>query len=88
GSATAVVLTGNRLRAAPVLVAEEHLAAARPRLLVVNTGTANAATGGEGVEAARATCAAAAELFGVAPEEVLPFSTGVIGEPLPVEAVA
>ena len=82
GSRTAAVFTRNRLRAAPVLVAEEHLAAAAPRLLVINTGSANAATGSQGLTTARAVCAAAGELFGVAPEAVLPFSTGVIGEPL------
>ncbi|HKJ71923.1 MAG TPA: bifunctional glutamate N-acetyltransferase/amino-acid acetyltransferase ArgJ [Gammaproteobacteria bacterium] len=88
GSRTAAVFTTNRLRAAPVLVAEEHLAAAAPRLLVINTGSANAATGAAGMETARAVCAAAAEGFGLAPEQVLPFSTGVIGEPLRLEPFA
>ena len=84
---TAAVLTQNRLRAAPVLVTEENLALGRARLLVINTGTANAATGPAGLESARGTCAAAAEIFGVTPEEVLPFSTGVIGEPLALAAM-
>ena len=82
GSRTAAVFTRNGLRAAPVLVAQEHLAAASPLLLVINTGSANAATGNAGLETARAVCAAAAELAGRDTAEVLPFSTGVIGEPL------
>ncbi|MFB6261010.1 MAG: bifunctional ornithine acetyltransferase/N-acetylglutamate synthase [Thiohalorhabdaceae bacterium] len=82
GSRTAAVFTRNGLRAAPVLVAQEHLAAASPLLLVINTGSANAATGNAGLETARAVCAAAAELAGLDTAEVLPFSTGVIGEPL------
>jgi glutamate N-acetyltransferase/amino-acid N-acetyltransferase len=66
-------------------VARAHLAAASPRYLVINTGNANAGTGAPGLAAAEATCRALAEQTGCRPEEVLPFSTGVIGEPLPVE---
>lgn len=87
GAATAVVMTRNRFRAAPVQVVEDHLARTAPRYLLINTGCANAGTGAPGLEAARRTCAGLAERTGRAPEEVLPFSTGVIGEPLPVDAI-
>jgi glutamate N-acetyltransferase/amino-acid N-acetyltransferase len=90
GSQVAAVFTGNRYCAAPVIVAREHLAAAAaagsaPRLLVVNTGCANAGTGAAGIADARRSCAAAAVLAGCAPAEVLPFSTGVIMEALPLQ---
>jgi len=87
-STVAGVFTQNRFCAAPVIVAKEHLATAKGiRALVINTGNANAGTGEQGMASARATCAAAAKLLGCAPEQVLPFSTGVIMEPLPVEKV-
>lgn len=87
-STVAGVFTQNRFCAAPVIVAREHLAAGKGiRALVVNTGNANAGTGEQGMANARATCAAAAKLLGCAPEQVLPFSTGVIMEPLPLERV-
>ncbi|MDZ4255234.1 MAG: bifunctional glutamate N-acetyltransferase/amino-acid acetyltransferase ArgJ [Sulfuritalea sp.] len=86
GSRAAGVFTQNRFCAAPVTVCREHLAGdAGIRALVINTGIANAATGEQGLQAARDTCAAAAGLLGCAPREVLPFSTGVILEHLPVE---
>jgi glutamate N-acetyltransferase/amino-acid N-acetyltransferase len=90
GSQVAAVFTTNRFCAAPVVVAREHLAAGQargraPRLLVVNTGNANAGTGAAGMADARRTCTAAAALMGCEPGEVLPFSTGVIMEALPVE---
>jgi glutamate N-acetyltransferase / amino-acid N-acetyltransferase len=86
GASVAGVFTTNRFCAAPVLVCREHLAGGnRVRALVVNTGNANAGTGDEGVRAARATCEAAAKLLGCEPSQVLPFSTGVIMEPLPVD---
>jgi glutamate N-acetyltransferase/amino-acid N-acetyltransferase len=86
GSAVAGVFTQNRFCAAPVQVAREHLAlGAGTRALVVNTGNANAGTGEDGLARARATCAALAQLMQLRPEQVLPFSTGVIMEPLPVE---
>ncbi|MCZ2420803.1 MAG: bifunctional glutamate N-acetyltransferase/amino-acid acetyltransferase ArgJ [Burkholderiales bacterium] len=88
GAAVAGVFTQNRFCAAPVLVCREHLAAGAIRALVVNTGIANAGTGEPGMQSARATCAAAAQLLGCAPAQVLPFSTGVIMEPLPVERLA
>ena len=88
GATVAGVFTLNRFCAAPVTVAKEHLAAARGvRALVVNTGNANAGTGEAGLVAARATCGAVAKLLGCAPEQVLPYSTGVILEPLPVEKI-
>ncbi|MFK7160934.1 bifunctional glutamate N-acetyltransferase/amino-acid acetyltransferase ArgJ [Marinospirillum sp. MEB164] len=80
----AAVFTRNAFCAAPVRVARAHLQAAVPRYLVINTGNANAGTGQQGEADARATCAALAELTGVSEQQVLPFSTGVIGEPLPM----
>ena len=68
-------------------VARQHLAATIPRYLLVNTGNANAGTGGAGIADARRCCEAVAESVGVAVEQVLPFSTGVIGEPLPVDKI-
>lgn len=85
GTEAAAVFTRNRFCAAPVTVAREHIAGGRVRALVVNTGYANAGTGEEGIRRARETCAAAARLLGCSPMQVLPFSTGVIMEPLPVE---
>ena len=88
GSRVAGVFTENRFCAAPVTLCREHLAAAHPiQALVVNTGNANAGTGEAGLEHARETCSALAGLLGCAPGQVLPFSTGVIMEPLPVERV-
>lgn len=88
GSTVAGVFTLNRFCAAPVTVAREHLAAGKGiRALVVNTGNANAGTGEPGIANSRATCAAVAKLLGCAPEQVLPFSTGVIMEPLPLERI-
>lgn len=85
GTRVAAVFTRNRFCAAPVQVARRHLAATRPQLLLVNTGNANAGTGPEGITAAERCCAEAAILAEVDAASVLPFSTGVIGEPLPVE---
>ncbi|HUL41296.1 MAG TPA: bifunctional glutamate N-acetyltransferase/amino-acid acetyltransferase ArgJ [Burkholderiales bacterium] len=88
GSTIAGVFTRNRFRAAPVLVSLEHLhAKPEVRALVVNTGNANAGTGNEGINRARQTCAALAKLLGCEAQAVLPFSTGVIMEPLPVERI-
>ncbi len=88
GATVAGVFTTNRFCAAPVAVAKEHLAASNAvRALVVNTGNANAGTGEQGMAAARSTCNALADLLGCAPEQVLPFSTGVIMEPLPVDKI-
>ena len=87
GSHVAAMFTTNRFRAAPVQVAERHLEAAAVRYLLVNTGNANAGTGEQGIADALTCCAAAAELGGVSPEAVLPYSTGVIGERLPAERI-
>ena len=86
GSACAGVFTQNRFCAAPVQVCREHLAAgAGVRALVVNTGNANAGTGDDGLVRARTTCIALAQQLDLAPEQVLPFSTGVIMEVLAVD---
>ena len=88
GAQVAGVFTQNRFCAAPVQVCQEHLAAgAGVRALVINTGNANAGTGADGLARARRTCAALAGLLGLQPAQVLPFSTGVIMEPLPVERI-
>ncbi|MFE8072759.1 bifunctional glutamate N-acetyltransferase/amino-acid acetyltransferase ArgJ [Marinobacteraceae bacterium S3BR75-40.1] len=84
-AAVAAVFTQNQFCAAPVLVAREHLAATQPRYLLINTGNANAGNGQAGLDDANACCRALAETVGCSPEAVLPFSTGVIGEPLPVD---
>jgi glutamate N-acetyltransferase/amino-acid N-acetyltransferase len=90
GARAAGVFTSNRFCAAPVLVAREHLShsGAAARALVVNTGCANAGTGGPGLAAARLTCSELARLLDCSPSQVLPFSSCVIMEPLPVEKVA
>ncbi len=87
GAATAVVYTRNAFCAAPVLVARQHGACASPRYLLINSGNANAGTGEQGLEAAEASCAAVAAIMGVDKKTVLPFSTGVIGELLPVARI-
>jgi glutamate N-acetyltransferase / amino-acid N-acetyltransferase len=89
GAAVAGVFTQNRFCAAPVQVCRERLAAGTGiRALVVNTGNANAGTGADGLARARSTCAAVAEVLGVPADAVLPFSTGVIMEVLPVDRIA
>ncbi len=88
GAAVAGVFTTNRFCAAPVQVCREHLAAgAAVRALLINTGNANAGTGADGLARARATCEALAGLMGCAPTQILPFSTGVIMETLPVDRI-
>jgi len=87
GSQTAAVFTQNAFCAAPVIVAREHLTVTTPGYLLVNTGNANAGTGEQGLADARACCQALADVAGCRPEAVLPFSTGVIGEPLPVDKI-
>ncbi|WP_374664586.1 bifunctional glutamate N-acetyltransferase/amino-acid acetyltransferase ArgJ [Acinetobacter sp.] len=79
------VFTQNAFCAAPVHVSKAHLQAGNPRYLVINTGNANAGTGKIGMANAEATCAKLAELAGVQASEILPFSTGVIGEQLPID---
>ena len=86
GASVAGVFTRNRFCAAPVLVCREHLAAGGGiRALIVNTGNANAGTGAPGLADARATCADVARVLDCRASEVLPFSTGVIMEPLPLQ---
>ncbi|MBU6256899.1 MAG: bifunctional glutamate N-acetyltransferase/amino-acid acetyltransferase ArgJ [Burkholderiales bacterium] len=88
GAAAAGVFTSNRYCAAPVQLCREHLAAgAGIRAFVINTGNANAGTGADGLARARRSCDALAALMHVAPAQVLPFSTGVIMETLPVERI-
>jgi len=88
GTHAAGVFTQNRFCAAPVSVCRRHLAAGNEvRALVANAGNANAGTGEQGVRDAEATCAAVADLVGCSPRQVLPFSTGVIMEPLPVAKI-
>lgn len=84
GSNVAGVFTQNAFCAAPVHVCKAHLQLGNPRYLVINTGNANAGTGKIGMANAEATCAKLAELAGVSKTEILPFSTGVIGEQLPL----
>ncbi|MDY0249033.1 MAG: bifunctional glutamate N-acetyltransferase/amino-acid acetyltransferase ArgJ [Pseudomonas sp.] len=86
GSAVAGVYTQNAFCAAPVLLCKQRMQSA-PRYLIVNTGNANAATGALGLQAANAVCQQLAELVGCPVEQILPFSTGVIGEPLPVDKI-
>jgi len=88
GCTVAGVFTLNRFCAAPVQLCRNHLAGGKEmRALVINTGIANAGTGEPGRQAAQATCEAVGDLLGVAADQVLPFSTGVILELLPVERV-
>ena len=88
GASVAGVFTQNRFCAAPVTLCKEHLATGKPvRALVVNTGNANAGTGADGLARARMICADLAARLGCDRAQVLPFSTGVIMEPLPVERI-
>ncbi len=88
GASVAGVFTQNRFCAAPVQVCREHLQAGQGiRALVINTGNANAGTGAPGLAHARQTCEAMAALLQCQPGQVLPFSTGVIMEPLPVDRI-
>ena len=89
GSQVAGVFTSNRFCAAPVQLCRKHLAAGiGPRALVINTGNANAGTGEDGLMRAFSTCVSVAQQLNLSPEQVLPFSTGVIMEPLPTERIA
>ncbi len=87
GSTVAGVFTTNAFCAAPVTLSKQHLAKAPSRYLMVNTGNANAGTGTQGMVDAQSSCQALAELTGLSAENILPFSTGVIGEKLPVEKI-
>jgi glutamate N-acetyltransferase / amino-acid N-acetyltransferase len=88
GAAVAGVFTTNRFCAAPVQVCQQHLAAGQGiRALVINTGNANAGTGDDGLVRAKSVCIATAQALDIAPEQVLPFSTGVIMEVLPADRI-
>jgi glutamate N-acetyltransferase/amino-acid N-acetyltransferase len=88
GASVGGVFTQNRFCAAPVQVCREHLAGtAGIRAMVINTGNANAGTGEDGLQRARATCDALAKQLHIQPEQILPFSTGVIMEPLPHDRI-
>lgn len=85
GSSCAAVFTQNRFCAAPVTLAKKHLSSQSPRYLLINSGNANAGTGKQGMQDAIKCCEMVAENTGCQVEQVLPFSTGVIGENLPLE---
>ena len=85
GSNTAAVFTKNKYCAAPVVIARQHLAKTKPRALLINAGNANAGTGQLGLENTLQSCQATAQALGFEAEQVLPFSTGVIGEQLPMD---
>jgi glutamate N-acetyltransferase/amino-acid N-acetyltransferase len=87
GTQVAGVFTRNAFCAAPVIVARRHLSQSMPRCLLINSGNANAGTGEAGIADANASCAMVAEQAGCNEREVLPFSTGVIGEPLPTDVI-
>jgi glutamate N-acetyltransferase/amino-acid N-acetyltransferase len=87
GASCAAVFTQNAFCAAPVIVARRHLTTGSARFLLINAGNANAGTGEQGIEDAVRCCKALADMTGCEVEQVLPFSTGVIGEPLPVTRI-
>ncbi len=87
GSQCAAVFTKNAFCAAPVVVCRQHLAISTPRFLVINSGNANAGLGEAGMQASKDCCAAVAELGDCSTEQVLPFSTGVIGENFPTQTL-
>jgi glutamate N-acetyltransferase/amino-acid N-acetyltransferase len=88
-ASAAAVFTANRVTAAPLIVDKEHLRATggKVRVTAINAGNANCAAGQAGLDAARATCSACAQLFACPPEQVFPSSTGIIGVPLPAEKI-
>lgn len=87
GSTVSAVFTQNKCCAAPVTVAKEHLSHSNVRALLINSGNANAVTGEQGMRDARESCRLVASELGLSSEQVLPFSTGVIGEPLNMSAM-
>lgn len=87
GTEVAGVFTQNRFSAPPVQLARSHMAVVSPRACVINTGYANAGTGQKGLDDARACCKVLAEQLGCRPDEVLPFSTGVIGGRIPLDTI-
>jgi glutamate N-acetyltransferase/amino-acid N-acetyltransferase len=88
GASVAGVFTTNRFCAAPVQICREHLALGKEiRAMLINTGNANAGTGADGLARARSTCVTMAQKLGVEAAQILPFSTGVIMEPLPIDRI-
>jgi glutamate N-acetyltransferase/amino-acid N-acetyltransferase len=87
GSSVAGVFTQNRFCAAPVHIAKQHMQQTTPSYFLINTGNANAGTGEQGMADSLSCCQAVADAVNVAPHQVLPYSTGVIGEPLPVDLI-
>lgn len=88
GASVAGVFTQNRFCAAPVQLCRQHLASGKGvRAMLINTGNANAGTGADGLARAQSTCHALAKKLNIEPEQILPFSTGVIMEPLPSERI-
>lgn len=88
GSRFAGVFTQNKFSAAPVVIARKHMLVTEPRACLINAGNANAGTGDQGEQDAIASCRALSESLDIKPESVLPFSTGVIGEALPVDKIS
>lgn len=88
GALSSAVFTQNLFCAAPVIVAKENLSQSSPRALLINSGNANAVTGEQGMQDAKKSCQLVATALGLAATEVLPFSTGVIGELLPMDAIS
>jgi glutamate N-acetyltransferase/amino-acid N-acetyltransferase len=88
GSTVAGVFTQNKFCAAPVKLARQNLQAGSARALLINSGNANAGTGSQGMDNALSSCAQVAEQLSLRPDQVLPFSTGVIGEQLPMPAIS
>ncbi|OUR68655.1 bifunctional ornithine acetyltransferase/N-acetylglutamate synthase, partial [Marinomonas sp. 42_23_T18] len=87
GASVAGVFTLNAFCAAPVVVSKKHLAQTQSRMLIINTGNANAGTGKQGMLDAERMCSAMAQVSGLSAEQVLPFSTGVIGESLAIDKI-
>lgn len=87
GTITSAVYTQNAFCAAPVILAKQHQSQANPRYLLINSGNANAGTGEAGLDAAKQCCQAVADITNSNSTTVLPFSTGVIGQPLPVDKI-
>ncbi len=87
GSITSAVFTKNVFCAAPVQVAKQHLQTVSPRAFLINSGNANAVTGAQGLQSALTSCEFLGDKLGIKKEQVLPFSTGIIGEQLPMEAI-
>jgi glutamate N-acetyltransferase/amino-acid N-acetyltransferase len=87
GGSAAGVFTQNRFCAAPIIIAKQHLQQTAPSYLLVNTGNANAGTGDQGIADTLSCCQAVADAASVEIQQILPFSTGVIGEPLPVDTI-